>query len=98
MDDTQKRLMIMAAALMTLNACQSGPQSGVEIREVLTPVPIACPDSQTAADHAAAEPPKVKEFLTGNAAVDALILAESLLLVRAWGQDGAAIIEGCAGK
>jgi hypothetical protein len=42
-----------------------------------------------------AEPPKIKDKLTGDAATDVGTLAGSAIRLRAWGEGLATILEGC---
>jgi hypothetical protein len=81
----------LAAALL-LAACQTA-EPGVEIRTVRVPVPQPC----LPAEAIPPEPPQVGALLTGSASHDLTIVAESALLLRAWGQEMAAALRACAG-
>ena len=78
-------------ALLALAACNH-TQAGVKIQRVEVPVPQPC----LPLDQIPAEPPRVADQLTGNAAVDLPIVAASALLLRAWGQELAAAHRACA--
>jgi hypothetical protein len=79
-------------ALFALAACSPKPPIGIEVRTVEVPTPVACPDPSLIPS----EPASVRGRLTGNAVADVLILAESALELRRWGQEQAALLEGCA--
>ena len=79
-------------ALFALSACSTPGPVGVEIRTVEVPTPVAC----VTRDQLPAEPTRVGSTLTGNAVVDLAIVSASALELRKWGQEQAAILEGCA--
>jgi hypothetical protein len=78
--------------LLALAACAT-PPVGIEVRTVEVPTPIAC----VKRDQLPAEPPRIASDLTGNAVVDISIVAASALELRKWGQEQAALLEGCVG-
>lgn len=86
------KTLAIAAALL-VSGCHH-TQPGVKIQRVEVPVPQPC----LPADQIPAEPPRVADQLTGNAAVDLPIVAASALLLRAWGQELAAAHRACAGE
>ena len=88
---TRFRSMVVGAALVALAAC-SHDQPGIEVRTVQVPTPVAC----LARDQIPAEPPQVGSQLNGNAAHDLALVAESALLLRAWGQEMHAALSACA--
>lgn len=75
-----------------LAACQTTQPVGIQVREVEVAVPVAC----VTPEQIPAEPPRVGDTLTGNAVVDLSIVAASALELRKWGQEQAAILQGCA--
>jgi hypothetical protein len=79
-------------ALFALSACQTTTPA-IEVREVEVPVPVRCVDPE----QVPAEPPRVGDQLTGRAVEDLLIVSESALLLRKWGQEMAALLRGCGG-
>jgi len=79
-----------AAGPLLLGACQT-TQPAVEVRTVEVAVPRAC----IPADQIPAEPATVADQLTGRAASDTLVLAESALTLRAWGRELAALLRAC---
>ena len=78
-------------ALISLAACQTTPPFGIEVREVEVPTPVGCVDRE----QLPAEPARVGGQLTGNAVVDLALVAASALELRKWGQEQAALLEGC---
>lgn len=82
---------LVLPALILVAGC-GHTQPGVKIQRVEVPVPQPC----LPADKIPAEPPRVADQLTGNAAVDLPIVAASALLLRAWGQELAAAHRACA--
>lgn len=85
------RLMVVGAALAALTACQTD-QPGIEVRTVEVPVPQPC----LPADQIPAEPATVNNLLSGAAAHDLAIVAESALKLRAWGQEMHSALVACA--
>jgi hypothetical protein len=81
-------IVIIATAL----AGCSTAEPGVEVRVVRVPTPVACVPLEAIP----AEPPQVGALLTGSASHDLTIVAESALLLRAWGQEMAAALHACA--
>jgi hypothetical protein len=81
---------------LALLLCACGPKApiAVEVRTVEVPVPVACVDPASIP----AEPPKVGSQLTGNPVVDILVLAESALELRRWGQEQNALLQGCVSE
>lgn len=89
-----KRAAFALVALLALTAGKCATtEPGIEVRLVEVPVPQPC----LPADQIPAEPPQVGALLTGAAAHDLSIVAESALLLRAWGQEMAAALKACAG-
>jgi len=86
----QPRLLFAIGVLTLLNACQT-TQPAIELREIEVAVPRAC----VPADQIPAEPETVADRLTGQAASDTLVLAESALTLRAWGRELAALLGAC---
>lgn len=84
-----KRLLFLAP--LALAACQHDAP-GIEVRTVRVPVPGACLPIDKIPD----EPPQVRDRLTGNAADDLPIVAESALRLRAWGREMHAALTACA--
>lgn len=84
-----KGLYIFALALA---GCATD-QGGIEVRTVEVPTPVEC----VPANEIPEEPPTVSDRLTGSAAVDLAIIAESALLLRAWGKEMHAALTACAG-
>ncbi len=84
-----KKALVLAALLVA--ACNH-TQPGVKIQRIEVPVPQPC----LPADKIPAEPPRVADQLTGNAAVDLPIVGASALLLRAWGQELAPAHRACA--
>lgn len=82
-----------ALVVISLNtsACQTTPV-GIEVRKVPVPTPVACVDR----DQLPVEPERVLGKLTGNAVVDLSIVAASALELRRWGEEQAALLEGCS--
>jgi hypothetical protein len=91
-----KRRLAYTTALCVIalytSACQT-TEPGVEVRLVHVPVPQPC----LPADQIPAEPATVSHLLNGAAAHDLAVVAESALLLRAWGQEMHAAIVACAG-
>lgn len=88
-----KRLLALPALLLTLTAgtC-STTQSGVEVRTVPVPTPVACVDPE----QVPAEPPHVNDKLNGDAQHDLGVVAPSALELRKWGETlYALIVPGC---
>lgn len=83
----------LALAALLVAGCHH-TQPGVKIQRVEVPVPQPC----LPADQIPAEPPRVADQLTGNAAVDLPIVAASALLLRAWGRELAAAHRACASE
>lgn len=77
--------------LVLLSACATTPPIGIEVREVEVPTPVACVNRE----QLPAEPARVGPNLTGNAVVDLAMVAASALELRKWGQEQAALLEGC---
>ena len=88
----QIRLVTVLAAALTTTACKT-TQPGVEVRTIEVAVPRAC----VPLDQIPAEPETVADQLTGQAASDTLILAESALRLRAWGRELRGYLVACAG-
>ena len=80
--------------LMLLMGCASTTQPGVQIERVYIPQPVPC----LPAESIPAEPPRVADSLTGDAAADLPVIAASALLLRAWGQEISAAMHACADK
>lgn len=78
-------------ALLLLGACQS-TQPGVRVETVRVPVPGPC----LARDAIPPEPEQVGDRLTGQAAADLSIVAESALKLRAWGRTLYSAMVACA--
>ena len=85
------RMAILVPLAFWLSACATTQPVGIEVRTVEVPVPVACVDPATIP----AEPPKIGNQLTGDARVDLLIVAESALGLRKWGQELNALLAGC---
>jgi hypothetical protein len=83
--------MVAGAVSAALAACATKPPIGVEIRTVEVPTPVAC----LTRDQIPAEPARVGPTLTGNAVVDLAIVAASALELRRWGEEQAALLQGC---
>lgn len=86
----RRALCLIAACL---SACATTPPVGIEAREVEVPTPVAC----VTRDQLPAEPERVGPKLTGNAVVDLALVAASALELRKWGQEQAALLQGCTG-
>lgn len=83
---TQARLVITAAALLTLNACQT-TQPAIEVREIEVPVPQPCLTQEQLAE--LPEPDLIGDRLgrtPETAEADRDILAATNLRLRAWGR------------
>ena len=78
-----KRLAILAC--IPLAACATP-------KYIVTP----CATAEQVAEREAAEPPKVGDQLTGNAAEDVRVLAGSSIRLRSWGQGNLDILKQCA--
>jgi hypothetical protein len=76
---------------LLLTACGPKAPIAVEVRTVEVPVPVAC----VKPDQIPAEPPSIRAQLTGNPVVDVMVLAESALALRKWGQEQNALLTGC---
>lgn len=85
--------MVVGVASAALTACQT-TEPGIEVRTVEVPVPQPC----LPADQIPAEPPQVGSLLNGVAAHDLSLVAESALLLRAWGQEMYSALVACAGS
>jgi hypothetical protein len=79
--------------LIALSACTHDAPVAVEVRTVEIPVASPC----LKREQIPAEPPKVGDQLTGNPVHDVLVLAESALGLRKWGQEQNALLTGCVG-
>jgi hypothetical protein len=77
-------------APIALAACQT-TQPAIEVREVEVAVPRAC----VPLSDIPAEPGRVADQLTGQAASDTLVLAESAMRLRAWGLELAGLLRAC---
>lgn len=79
-----KRLALVIAAL-ALSGC---------VRDRY--ITVHCVTQEQADELAKAEPPKVRDRLTGRAADDGAILAGSAVELRAWGLGLMGVVRGCA--
>lgn len=89
-----RALTVSLAALLVLlllMGCAS-PQQAVEVRLVPVPTPVEC----LPVEEIPAEPPRVADSLTGDAAADLPVVAASALQLRAWGQEMHGALVACA--
>lgn len=85
----------VAALAVALAGCAGRtPPPAIEVRtvEVKVPVPVSCVKREDIAP----EPPYVASRLTGQAKHDLLVVDESALQLRTWGQALAAQLIACA--
>lgn len=83
---------IICSGSLAISACATTTPIGIQVREVPVPTPVAC----VARVDLPAEPARVGPSLTGNAVLDLVIVSASALELRKWGQEQAALLEGCA--
>lgn len=94
---TQRGLSLTKCAFcytsaLTLAACTTPQSVGVRVETVNVPVPVRCVDPAAIP----AEPPHVKDTLTGDARVDILIIGESVLALRkAYEELRALVVPAC---
>lgn len=79
-----KRAIILVAAL-ALAGCATKP------------LMVSCVTNEQLAELKAAEPPRVKDRLTGKADEDIRVIAGSNLRLRSWSETLLGVIEVCAG-
>lgn len=92
-----KRLFALPVLLLCLTAGQCAhTEPGVEIREVPTPVPVACVSQERLAEAQAAEPPAISGTLNGDANHDLPIVTAIALDWKAYATDLMGIVRGCA--
>lgn len=79
------RKLILALGLLFLGACQAVPPPTIQVKPVVEKVlvPIPCIN----AGDLLPEPPHVASQLNGMAGHDLLIVDQSALDLRAWGED-----------
>ena len=87
---------IVALPLLVLAACQTTPPPEPIVRTVEVPVRIACPSQEQVDQFANAEPPSVRNRLTGRSAADLPIVANSAVALREWGENMLQALQECA--
>ena len=80
----------LITGLFCLSACSH--TGGVQIKRVEVPTPVPCLRTEAIPP----EPLHVADKLTGQAAHDLVIVAESALELRIWGRSMRAALEACA--
>lgn len=83
------------STLFALLAACTHNEPAVRVERIETPVPVPCVPAERVAELEAAEPPRIADQLTGNAAVDLPIVAGSALDLRAYATDLLAVVRGC---
>ena len=89
---------LSALPLLVLAACQTTPPAPPEpiMQTVEVPVRVACPSQEQVDRFANAEPPSVRNRLTGRSATDLPIVANSAVALREWGEGMLAVLQECA--
>ena len=83
----------LLAALLLAGCAGRVPPPAIEARVVTVTVPVAI--SCVKASDIPAEPAKIGDRLTGDAARDLPVVAASAVRLRAWGGQLAALLGGC---
>lgn len=93
------RYLVCLCCMLVLQGCTTTPEPAVKIVTQEVPVPQPCLTQEQLEEERFKEPPRVGNQLgrTPETAMDDRdILAQSALLLRAWGKDLRAAHEGCA--
>lgn len=88
----RRTVLVLAAALAGCAGHTPPPSIEVRTVEVKVPVSVPCVDRKDIAP----EPPLVASLLTGYAGHDLLVVDQSALALRTWGQGLAAQLIACS--